>query len=145
MKSSEEPLTIFYTDDDKDDQALFTEVVGEIERHVTVYTQNNGKELLEMLENPPPRPHLVFLDLNMPVKNGYDVLRELKNKKDQYTPVIIFSTSDDDRAVSLSRDLGASLFVTKPASYTEYKKTLAHVLSIDWQNRDSDDNDFHIT
>ena len=72
--------TIFYTDDDPDDQDFFKEVVAEITPQHNIFTQNDGYELLEILQNPPPSPHIVFLDLNMPRKSGYQVLKEIREK-----------------------------------------------------------------
>lgn len=71
-------FTIFYTDDDLDDLDFFTEVVESMENGVELVTQNNGKKLLEALHNPPPAPSVVFLDLNMPGINGFDVLTEIR-------------------------------------------------------------------
>ena len=134
---------IFYTDDDTDDQDIFREAVSEINEDIFIFTQNSGEELLGLLRNPPPSPHLLFLDLNMPQKNGFDVLREInKSEKLEYMPVIIFSTSDEPENIALSRSLGASLYITKPESYQDLKKVLLDVLSIDWEAFRRDGRDF---
>ena len=124
---------IFYTDDDIDDQIVFKEVVGDISSHYYVYTQNDGDELLNLLKSPPPQAGLIFLDLNMPNKNGYEVLEELRkcNLAGQI-PVIVISTSSDETAISTSRALGAAMYITKPSSYTEFKKIMRSVLDMDW-------------
>lgn len=124
---------IFYTDDDKDDQEVFREVMAEINQDIYIFTQNNGDELMDLLKNPPPKPHIVFLDLNMPVKNGYEVLREIRQvEKMKHLPVIIFSTSGDDQAVAETKKLGATLYIRKPEDYGQLKKILKNVLTIDW-------------
>lgn len=146
MNQPAKPLTIFYTDDDPDDQSLFKEVVSEIEDDYDVYTQNHGEELMEMLKNPPPQPHIIFLDLNMPFKNGYEVLKEMRHSPDyRNTPVIIFSTSDDKNAIEMSKQLGADLFISKPASYTKLKETMRNVLSMDWLSRGKSRKEFFYT
>jgi DNA-binding NtrC family response regulator len=54
---------IFYADDDQEDLDYFTEIVELINEDITVVTQKNGKQLLYALDNPPPIPHIVFLDI----------------------------------------------------------------------------------
>lgn len=134
---------IFYTDDDADDQDIFREAVKEINEEIYIFTQNNGSELMAMLRNPPPSPHLVFLDLNMPVKNGFEVLRDIR-RSEQFRdmPVIIFSTSSEQESIARTRELGATLYITKPESYQDLKKVLRDVLTIDWEAFKRDGKDF---
>ena len=70
----EDSVKIFYTDDDQDDQEIFIDAVNEISDSLQIVTQRNGDELIKMLKSRPPVPSIIFLDLNMPVKNGYEVL-----------------------------------------------------------------------
>lgn len=124
---------IFYTDDDADDREVFKEVMAEINEDVFIFTQQNGDELMEMLKNPPPKAHLVFLDLNMPEKNGYEVLKEIRQTdKMKHLPVIIFSTSNDEDSISTTKRLGATLYVNKPNGYADLKRLLRHLLEINW-------------
>lgn len=133
MMDNDNLYNIFYTDDDKDDQEVFREVMQEINHQLYIFTQDNGDELIELLHNPPPRPNLVFLDLNMPVKNGYEVLKEIRQQeKLKHLPVIIFSTSGDEDAINLTKQLGATLYVRKPEGYGELKKVLKSLVTIDW-------------
>jgi DNA-binding response OmpR family regulator len=67
------------------------------------------------------RPDIVFLDLNMPVKDGYDVLREMKQEPTlRRTPVLILTTSDAEADVVRSYDLFASAYVVKPHTIEDY-------------------------
>src|SRR5438132_12396350 len=78
------------------------------------YLRRTGKHA-NALES--PRPALILLDLNMPRKDGFEVLREIKADRDfRRIPVIVFTTSNRDDDVDSSYDLGASSYVTKPAS-----------------------------
>lgn len=133
---------IFYADDDLDDQELFKEAVEEIGGSYDLYIRNDGRELISLIKSPPPAPDVIFLDLNMPLMNGYQTLTEIR--KDNLTkdiPVIIFSTSDDVKSISRSRELGASLYVPKPSSYKAIKNVISHSLGIDWTSfRASDEN-----
>ena len=68
--------TIFYADDDLDDLEFFREIVENLDADVNLVTQQNGQEVLHALNNPPPNPHLLFLDINMPGMTGFDVLQK---------------------------------------------------------------------
>lgn len=126
-------FTIFYTDDDAEDLEFFTEVTNAIGDHLNLVTQDNGKKLLHDLENPPPNPHIVFLDLNMPGISGFDVLQQLRSSDNfKNLPIVIFSTSSDERIIAKSRELGASYYVSKPTDFSLLKKTIQHALSINW-------------
>lgn len=130
------PYTIFYTDDDADDQDFFKEVIAEIGGGHQVHTQDGGDALLRLLENPPPAADVVFLDLNMPQKNGHQVLEEIRSSsKYKDLPVIIFSTSDDAGMIERSKQLGASMYVSKPASYQRFRQILSSILAMDWTSR----------
>lgn len=127
-------LTIFYADDDREDLDFFREVTNTMEG-VKLYTHDHGNALIDALQNPPPSPHIIFLDLNMPGKNGFDILRELKaTDKFKEIPVVIFSTSSDERNIALSREMGASFYLPKLETFESYKKSIQHTLAIDWKN-----------
>lgn len=139
-------LNIFYTDDDTDDQDLFFEVVGIISKECRVFGQTHGDELLRLLKSPPPHPDLIFLDLNMPEKSGFDVLKEIRATTSfNHIPVVIFSTSNNESAIQKCKLLGASLYITKPESYPDMLKTIESVLSIDWGRFDPSNSKFVYT
>jgi len=126
-------LTIFYTDDDAEDLDFFIEVTSSLGDHLNIVTQSNGQKLLHDLKNPPPNPHILFLDLNMPGFSGLDVLQQLRSSdKFKKLPIVIFSTSSDEKNIAKSLELGASFYVTKPTDFSLFKKTIQHTLSINW-------------
>lgn len=128
-------FTIFYTDDDLDDLEFFTEVVDSINSEVILITQNNGKKLLEALHNPPPLPSIIFLDLNMPGLNGFDVLTEIRNSDNlKNLTVIILSTSNDDKIIAKSLNLGANFYITKPNDFVSLKKSIEHSIDVNWNS-----------
>lgn len=130
-----DPCTIFYTDDDEDDRLVFSDALRQVAADCEVATQRSGDELLQLLKNPPPRPSLLFLDLNMPVKNGYTVLKEIRQKEGiADLPVVIFSTSNDAEAVRTSQQLGANLYIPKPSTFSALKNALRYALSINWKS-----------
>ena len=127
-------FTIFYTDDDADDLEFFTEVTSSIGDHLNLVTQNSGTKLLYDLENPPPNPHILFLDLNMPGVSGFDVLQQLRSTEvHRNLPIVIFSTSNDEKTIAKSRELGASFYISKPNDFSLLKKTIQHALNINWE------------
>jgi len=135
--------TIFYTDDDEDDLSIFTDAVESLSKKIQLQTYSGGEKLLTAIYNPPPTPHVVFLDLNMPGKNGFDVLSELKNsEKKNDIPVVIFSTSNEPGIIERCRNLGASLFITKPVLMKDIIKSIEHAIEIDWTKFHPTDKNF---
>jgi CheY-like chemotaxis protein len=96
-----EPLHILLADDDESDRLLFTEALSELKFKSIVHTVNDGRQLMELLNTTThPLPHLIFLDLNMPRKNGLMCLKEIKsNKKLKDISIAIYSTSDSEKDI----------------------------------------------
>lgn len=133
--------TIFYADDDIDDLDFFREVADEINKPVSLFEQ--GDQLLERLHNPPPKASVIFLDLNMPIKSGFDVLKEIKSSASvNDIPVIILTTSTSPADIEMSKNLGANLYIRKPTNVGGLRKAINYVLSIDWNNFVVSDTDF---
>lgn len=136
-------LTIFYTDDDQEDVEFFREIVSDIDDSWNVVTQSGGEQLLHALDNPPPHPYVVFLDINMPGMTGFDVLKELrKNRQHKELPVVMFSTSKDIAAIEKSRLLGATYYMPKSGMFDQLKKSIEHVLGINWPSFITTDKNF---
>lgn len=133
--------SIFYADDDVDDLDFFKEAADEINESVCLF--EDGNKLLRTLNNPSPKASVIFLDLNMPVKSGFDVLKEIKSTPAiKNIPVIIFTTSINPNDIELSKKLGANLYIRKPASVGSLQKAIDYVLSIDWNNFTPSDKEF---
>jgi response regulator RpfG family c-di-GMP phosphodiesterase len=135
-------LVVFYADDDHDDLDTFRDVIEDI-KNAELYTHDHGDKLIHALENPPPIPHVVFLDLNMPGKNGFEVLQELRLKRDfKELPIVILSTSVDEQSIFTSKQLGANLYLPKASNYDKLKASVLHALKIDWNNYEPADSGF---
>ena len=117
---------VLMADDDLDDCLLVDLAFGICYPDRELRYVQNGEELMDWLRRrgdfadrePKPKPSLILLDLNMPGKDGFDALKELKEDPHlQDIPVIVFSTSDREEDISRSYRYGASWFVTKPDSF----------------------------
>jgi len=128
-------IIITLADDDEDDRLFFTDAFGELKINTIVNTVNNGKELLNFLNHPETvLPNIVFLDLNMPILNGIDCLKQIKsNDKFNDIAVAIYSTSSSDQDVEETFVLGANIYIKKPGNFDDLKKILSDVIVINWQ------------
>src|ERR1035438_3290534 len=125
-------LNILLADDDIDDCIFFEEALGELELSTHLTSVHDGEQLMKLLSNEAAKiPHVLFLDLNMPRKNGLECLAEIKqNKKLKDLPVIIFSTSFEQEVVNLLYKNGAYYFIRKPSEFPQFKKIILHALTL---------------
>ena len=130
---------IFLADDDADDRAFFADALKEVNIQTELTTTSDGIELMTTLDESvtvPPPPHVIFLDLNMPRKNGYECLKEIRQtSKLKDIPVVIFSTSDNAHAIETTYKLGANCYVLKPNSHELLIRCIETVLGLDlWKH-----------
>ena len=117
-------------DDDQDDQLIFRDAVYTVNPDLQCELASSCMEALKQLEV--FSPDLIFMDLNMPVMNGFDCLVYLKNKSDlRDIPVIIFTTSKNLSDINRTRQLGARWFMTKPDDFTVLCKKLNRIIQKD--------------
>jgi CheY-like chemotaxis protein len=128
--------SIFLADDDDDDCVLFQDAMNEVAQDHELVISYDGQELLETLDaRVPPEPRVIFIDLNMPRKNGIECLQEIKRTdKLKNIPIIILSTSSQAGSIETAYAHGADYYITKPGTYAMLKKTIATVLAIDWSS-----------
>ena len=112
-------------DDDRDDTEMFSEALAAIDHTIVCHAASDGREVLDTLEELTTMPDLIFLDVNMPVMNGWQCLKALK-EDDRYNqiPVIIISTSSHERDIEIASDLGALCYFTKPHYFHELTRVL---------------------
>ena len=128
-------LNVFLTDDDADDRLFFEEAIEDIPIDTTLRTFNNGKELMDYLNSDDAiLPHLLFLDLNMPIKNGMECLRDIKTSdKLKSIIVAIYSTSSSEKDIENTFVKGANIYINKPSNFKALKKAIEKVLKLNWQ------------
>jgi CheY-like chemotaxis protein len=121
---------ILLIDDDDDDQFIFLAALEEILPANYCHISNNAPEAFQYLNAGAEMPDLLFLDLNMPLMNGFEFLLILKSDpRFSPIPVIIFSTSDNPKDKDQAKDLGASQFITKTADIQLLKGDLFHIFN----------------
>jgi CheY-like chemotaxis protein len=131
----EDYILITLADDDEDDRLFFTDAFDEMKIKTVVNTVKNGRELIEFLDHPESvLPNIIFLDLNMPILNGIECLKEIKlNDRFKDIAVAIYSTSSSEADVENTFILGANIYIKKPSSFNDLKKILSDVVTINWQ------------
>jgi CheY-like chemotaxis protein len=125
-------LNIILAEDDFDDRLLFEEAIEELPVSVNLNTFSNGDELMEWLTRKnKPLPDVLFLDLNMPRKNGFATLAEIKrNAKLQDLPVIIFSTATNNEMIKQVFKNAAHYYIRKPVHFWELKQLIYKSLKL---------------
>ncbi|MBD0333836.1 MAG: response regulator [Chitinophagaceae bacterium] len=116
-----------YADDDADDKIWVSEACKAIDCGLKINFVENGREALEYLKKSPPNklPSLIVLDLNMPELDGRQTLQQLKsNPAYKNIPVAIVTTSSNKIDMEVCKRLGASLYLTKPDTHTEWQNII---------------------
>ncbi len=131
-----EEVFILIAEDDADDRFLLQSAFEENGFRDRLHFVENGVELIDYLKNnivvegvvKPPR--FILLDLNMPKKDGREVLKEIKQDPLlKNIPVIIFSTTNNEQEMKRCYELGANSYITKPNSFESLIKTVAALRS----------------
>lgn len=127
------PFIVFLADDDGDDIELFKEALTDINPSIKLEHFSNGSLLIKTLVN--YLPDLLFLDLDMPSKNGLQCLQEIrKNPSTALLPSIVFSSTMRPIHIEMAYEMGAHLFFIKPDNYGELVRSLRCILNLDWSN-----------
>ena len=129
-----EPVKIILAEDDQDDQELFIEALNATKVPSEVITVENGEELINTLKDPAePKPDIVFIDINMPVKGGKEALAEIKSDQElKEIPAVMLSTSNHPKDIEETFDKVANLYIKKPSSFTGFILILKKVFILHW-------------
>jgi CheY-like chemotaxis protein len=118
---------VMLIDDDKDDCDIFCEAVSQV-TDCKCHCLHNPVDALSVLDRSQRLPDCIFLDINMPFMNGFAVLSKIKNDpKLSNIPIIVYSTTSNQKEVERSLDLGASRFVRKTSDYHRLVSSLKDV------------------
>lgn len=111
-------MRILLADDDHDDTFLFQEALAQIPVETSLSIAENGVELLRILSGTDGKPDIIFLDMNMPVKNGLECLKEIRGTTGyEQIPIVILSTSVAQNLWESAYRNGANLYIQKPTSF----------------------------
>ncbi len=126
------PLHILLADDDRDDCELFEAALAETLIPTNFTMSNDGIDLMNLLNRLEfPLPDLLFLDLNMPRKNGQECLWEIKQTSHlRMLPVIIFSLTVYPMMIEELYNNGALYYIQKPNSFQQLTDIIKQVLSL---------------
>lgn len=129
---NKEQLSILLADDDKDDRFFFSMALEALTVPTQLAIVMDGEKLMAYLdENSHQLPDVLFLDLNMPRKNGFECLSEIKfNKNLKQLPVIIYSTSFEQDVVNLLYKNGAQYYIRKPAEFSQLKRLIQQTVAL---------------
>lgn len=139
LQSDSERFNIILVDDDSDDRMLFEEVFSELKLKSKLLTFKNGLEAINYFERADTAvPHVIFLDLNMPIMGGLEVLEILRRtEKYKFVPIAIYSTSSAEKDIEETLVNGANIYITKPNDYDKLKDVMNSVLKMQWQYHNS--------
>ena len=126
---------LFLAEDDEEDIDFFIDIVLDISPEMKISVANNGIKFMAMLQNSTELPDFIFLDLNMPLKTGFECLKEIKSsEKWKDIKTIILSTSSHPEQIKDVYKMGADLYLLKPNSYSEFKTSLSKCLQMEWDS-----------
>lgn len=130
---AQETYNILLIEDNHADARMINEIFKEFNKKIKLYTINNGAEALKFLNKKEKNQNMLFLDLvlldlNIPLINGFEILKEIKSSnKLKNIPVIILTTSTNKEDFLKARKLQADCFITKPLYYHDYNNVLKHI------------------
>jgi chemotaxis family two-component system response regulator Rcp1 len=127
------PVEILLVEDNPGDVRLTQEVLKEGKLHNTLSVVNDGVEALAYLRHEGTyanavRPDLILLDLNLPGKDGREVLAEIKIDKNlKRIPVVVLTTSEAERDIFHTYDLHANCYITKPVDLEQFIQVVQQI------------------
>ena len=130
-----DPLYILLADDDEDDRMFFKESLEELKIKTIITLVNDGVHLMNYLRDPGNRlPDIIFLDLNMPAKSGFECLVEIRSdNRLRNLAIAIYSTSASDENIEEAFVQGANIYIKKPNNFNILKTILEQVINLNWQ------------
>ena len=123
---------ILLVEDNSDDEELTLRALKRAQVPNQVVVARDGAEAVSMLFDTNVQPHVVLLDLNLPKLDGLEVLRRIRaHDSTKHLPVVVLTSSKEDKDISRSYQLGANSYVRKPVDFKQFIDTL-NTLSLYW-------------
>jgi CheY-like chemotaxis protein len=133
MEETSMPVEILLVEDNPGDVLLMEEALREGKLYNNLYVARNGDEALDFLYKrgnfrDAARPDLIMLDLNLPKKDGREVLAEVKRDPDlKKIPIVIITTSKSEEDIDKTYSMHANAYVTKPVGVREFFKVVQEI------------------
>jgi len=130
MKSTKDKPRILLVEDNPGDIRLTQEALKESQIEITLDVVSDGEQAVEFLMQrnkyvDSVRPNIILLDLNLPKKNGIEVLKEIKAHDTlRKIPVIVLTTSDAEHDITKAYDLHANCYILKPVDFDDFAKVI---------------------
>ena len=119
---------LFIAEDNEDHAFLINRSLLASEENIDVKWAKDGQEIIDLIKNESQIPDLVLLDLKMPKKDGFEVLSFLKgNVETTKIPVLVLSTSNNEKDVHKAYQLGANCYITKPMEISKFRSKLSDI------------------
>ncbi|MCY3957372.1 MAG: response regulator [Chloroflexi bacterium] len=138
-QASGAPIEILLVEDNPGDVRLTQEAVREAKIRNTLNVVNDGEQAIAYVRRQGeyadrPRPDLILLDLNLPRKDGREVLQDLKCDPDLHRiPVVVLTSSEAEQDILRTYDLYANAYVTKPVDLEQFMRVVSSIQDF-WLN-----------
>jgi len=135
MNPQTPPIRILLVEDDIDDYMFFRDAIGETGLNVELKIATRCTNILEVIGTSRDRlPHIIFLDLHMPMVSGNECLKTIRDAGYlKFIPIVIYSTSASSFDIEDTFSGGANLFFTKPSSFQLLVTAIKNILQMDWK------------
>lgn len=126
-------FSILLAEDDSDDRTLFREAVAVVNENICVLEALTGIQTIDILQQAQHLPDLLILDINMPLINGIECLRIIReDERLKELPVLIMSTSGNEISIRNAQQAGANRYAVKPPCFDELVMIVRLLRKTDW-------------
>jgi len=134
------PFSVLLADDDDSDRILFKDAIQQLDLKISLEMVDSGDELMKHLSDTKKNlPDFIFLDLNMPKKNGFECLQEMRNNERlKKVSVIIYSASSKLEDIHEALNKGANLYFSKSSTFQELVNRLQRIFAMNWEEFNAD-------
>ncbi|MCW3075357.1 MAG: hypothetical protein JWP69_2426 [Flaviaesturariibacter sp.] len=122
---------IVFVDDDPDDCFIFRKALADVSSTVQLHFVSDCDVLIQTLDA--IEPDLVFMDINMPKKSGFECISEIRGlSRYEALPVVMYSCAEQNVQIQKAYGFGAHLYLQKPSSYGALVSSIRTILAMDW-------------
>ena len=132
MEKDKKMISLKYlmVEDNKDHAFIVMNTIKKLDPQSSITHLSNGEEAISYLADIKDEnyPDIILLDIKMPIKNGFDVLAYIRSQEElRHLPVIMLSTSSQNKEIKDSYKMGANTYLTKPVNYSEFVRIISEL------------------